>query len=130
MKNLTTKTLIFPSLMTTILLFQGCSSHKLIHESQAHLYNNNFGEFKPYHENIQEEQKTLTQKETIYASNRSSLSDDSTLTTELIKDPDAFTLEEYVPTEPVITYKYMQSPKFYTEDELPENKLLTTPEID
>ncbi|NEW59889.1 hypothetical protein GSY74_01220 [Sulfurovum sp. bin170] len=50
---------------------------------------------------------------------------DPTLSTKLIHDPDAVTLENYVAPEPIITYKYMHSPIFYTEEELPENKLIT-----
>jgi hypothetical protein len=43
----------------------------------------------------------------------------------MVHDPDAVTLENYVEPEPIITYKYMSSPKFYTEDELPKNKFIT-----
>ncbi|CAA6803404.1 MAG: Unknown protein, partial [uncultured Sulfurovum sp.] len=33
-----------------------------------------------------------------------------------------FLAEDWVQSEPVITYKYLDDSKFYTEDELPANK--------
>ena len=125
MKNLTLLTLI-----TSTFLLNGCSSHKVLYESETHLYSNNYGIIDNYYHDYHEEQRILSQNEAVYTSFRSNFSDDPTLTTELKHDPDAFTLDQWVEPEPIITYKYMHNSKFFTEDELPENKLLTVQEID
>ena len=124
MKNLTLLTLI-----TSTFFLSGCSSHEVLHESKAHLYSNDYGIIDDYYD-YDEEQRILSQNEAVYASFRANFSDDPTLTTELRHDPDAFTLDQWVEPEPVITYKYMHSPKFFTEEELPENKFLTVQELD
>ena len=43
-------------------------------------------------------------------------------TEEFIPEEGTFLEEDWVEPEPVITYKYADDPKFYREDELPENK--------
>ena len=105
------------------ILLNGCTSHSKISASKSHLYNNNFGVIADPELDAMLEYEFLTQ-------NRPTEIDYSGLdprySTELILDPDAVTLENYVVPEPIITYKYMHSPIFYTEDELPENKLLTS----
>lgn len=62
----------------------------------------------------------------VVSDNRAAEIDDGSIdpqyTTELQPDPDAFLAKDWVQPEPKITYKYMDDPKFYTEDELPENK--------
>jgi hypothetical protein len=115
------KTVLLSTLLAVILL-NGCTTHQTIGTSEAHLYNNNFGVEDNPKLDAQIEYEFLTQNipaEIDYSKL------DPTLSTELIHDPEAVTLENYVEPEPVITYKYMQSSKFYREDELPENKLIT-----
>ncbi|SFV55680.1 hypothetical protein MNB_SV-12-575 [hydrothermal vent metagenome] len=115
------KTILLSILISAILL-NGCTTHQTISTSESHLYNGDFGVVADPQLDATIEQEFLTQ-------NRPAEIDysklDPTLSTELIPDPDAVTLENYVEPEPIITYKYMQSPIFYTEDELPENKLIT-----
>ena len=125
MKNLTLLTLI-----TSTFFLSGCSSHEILYESETHLYSNEYGIIDDYYHDYDEEQRILSQNEAVYTSFGSNFSDDPTLTTELKDDPDAFTLDQWVEPKPIITYKYMHSSKFFTEDELPENKLLTVKEID
>ncbi len=115
------KTILLSTLLTAIFT-NGCTSHQTISTSEAHLYDSNFGvEYTPELD-AQIEYEFLTQ-------NRPAEIDysrlDPALSTELKPDPEAVTLENYVEPKPVITYKYMQSSKFYREDELPENKLIT-----
>jgi len=50
---------------------------------------------------------------------------DPKYTTELKHDPDAFLAKDWVQPKPKISYKYMDDPNFYTEDELPKNKFKT-----
>lgn len=128
MQNRSLQTIIFPSIVASTLFFQGCSQHEVLHESETHLYDTNFGTLSAY-QDIEEEQRILAQNEAVYTSFRSHY-DDPSLTTELTHDPEAFTLDQWVEPEPVITYKYMHSSKFFKEDELPENKLLTPKELD
>jgi hypothetical protein len=115
------KIILFFILLSVILL-NGCTTHHIINTSKAHTYNSNFGVIANPTLDAQIEHEFLTQ-------NREEEIDYSTLdpryTTELVIDPDAVTLENYVELEPITTYKYMHSSKFYTEEELPENKLIT-----
>jgi len=122
MKSYRAKITLLSILLSAILLNSCTTVHNTIETSEAHLYNDNFGVVQDPELDAQLEHEILTQ-------NRPAEIDysglDPTLSTELIIDPDAVTLENYVAPEPVITYKYMYSPKFYKEDELPENKLIT-----
>jgi len=113
-------TLLF--ILLSAVLLSGCTSNKTVNISDSHLYNENFGVVANPELDAQIEYEFLTQ-------NRPAEIDysalDPTLTTELVIDPDAVTLENYVAPKPIITYKYMHSSKFYREDELPANKLIT-----
>jgi hypothetical protein len=121
MRLIREKTILLSTLLTAILL-SSCTTHQTISTSDAHLYNSNFGIEENPELDAQLEHEFLTQ-------NRPAEIDysalDPTLSTELIIDPDAVTLENYVAPEPIVTYKYMHSSKFYREDELPKNKLIT-----
>jgi len=115
MKTVTLNSLLF-SILSTLFLLNGCSSHKeTISVSEAHLYDTNFG----LHRNAQVD---MVIQEELLASNMPTEVDTTThsnpeWTTELTKDPDAFLEEEYVPTEPVISYKYKFDKKFYDKAE-------------
>jgi hypothetical protein len=111
-----------PSIIFSIILLSGCTAHQATNISTIHQYNNNFGVVANPALDAQIEYEFLTQNRPAEI-DYSSL--DPTLSTELIIDPDAVTLENYVEPEPIITYKYMHSSRFYREDELPENKLIT-----
>jgi len=111
-------------ILLLFIILNGCSQHQTIATSEAHLYNADFGIISNPELDSILEQELLTQNQPTEI-DYSGLSDDPSLTTVMVHDPEAVTLENYVEPEPIITYKYMGSPKFYTEDELPENKFIT-----
>lgn len=121
MKFFTKHTILLYALVTSLFILNGCSSYQRV----THLYNDNFGVVPSAEVDQIIEEETLASSYSTEI-DTSMLSDDPSLTTELIPDPEAVTLENYVYIEPVITYKYMDSPNFYTEDELPDNKLQST----
>jgi len=110
MQTVKTKILLFSTLFS-ILLLDGCSSKEVISVSESHFYDSNFGldENHEVERVIEEELLAInmpTEVEQPYYTNPE-------WTTELIKDPDAFLEEDYIPTEPVISYKYKFDKKFY-----------------
>jgi len=109
-------------LLSSIFLIGGCSTKERVAVSQAHLYNDNYGlvSNSMADEIIDSEIESQNEPTEI---DYSSL--DPRYTTKLEKEPDAFLAEDWVPPEPKITYKYMDDPHFYSENELPENKLRT-----
>ena len=113
---------IILSTLLSVILLNGCTGHQIIETSEAHPYNNNFGVVDNPEIDAQIEHEFLTQNR---PTEIDYLALDPRYDTELAPDPEAVTLENYVAPEPVITYKYMHSSKFYTEEELPENKLIT-----
>jgi len=121
MKMITTKYRLL-LLFSFLFLINGCSTKNSVAVSQAHLYNNNYGVVSDSRadEIIASEIESQNEPTQI---DYSSL--DPKYSTELKRDPDAFLAEDWVPPEPKITYKYMDDPHFYTEDELPENKFRT-----
>ncbi len=113
------KSTLFFSLFTSIILFNGCSSHETF-TSDTHLYNNQYGLVPdPTTDAIiaKEIQSEYQDVEIIYQEINPAY------TTKLQHDPDAFLAEEWVKPEPVISYKYSDDPRFYSEEELPDNKL-------
>lgn len=151
MKSFIKNTILLSAILSVIFIFNGCTSQQNIspqttvppqkyveqnfveqnskqqdveeQNSEDHPYNSNFGVVPSatIDQTIEENRINSQLPET----DRSMLSKDPSLTTELVPDPDAVTLENYVETPPVITYKYMDSSKFYKEDELPKNKLIS-----
>ena len=121
MKMITTKYRLL-LLFSFLFLINGCSTKDTVAVSQAHLYNNNYGVVSDSRadEIIASEIQSQNEPTEI---DYSSL--DPRYSTELKRDPDAFLAEEWVQPEPKISYKYMDDPHFYSEDELPENKLRT-----
>jgi len=122
MKIITTKYRLFLLLSSFILLINGCSTKNSVAVSEAHLYNNDYGVVpdNKVDEIIASEIESENEPVQIDYS-----SIDPRYTTKLEKDPDAFVAEDWVPPEPKITYKYMDDPHFYSENELPENKFRT-----
>ncbi len=114
-------------LLSSFMLFTGCTSHHQEHLNEAivndtylHPYNTQYGLVEDPHVDtilVQEEIASVQPAETITIP-----LENPTYTTELKDDPEAFVAEEWVEPEPVITYKYDDDPRFYREDELPENK--------
>jgi len=100
------------SILSFSIFFNGCTSHHdVVSVSETHLYNNNYG----LHSNIEVD---TTIKNELMAMNSPTevempQSSNPEWTTELKMDSDAFLAEDYVPTEPVISYKYEFDKKFY-----------------
>jgi len=109
-------------LLSSIFLIDGCSTKESVAVSQVHVYNNNYGMLpnNKVDEIISSEIESQDEPTEI---DYSSLNPE--YTTELKRDPDAFLAEEWVQPAPKISYKYMDDPNFYSEDELPENKFRT-----
>jgi len=122
MKIITTKYRLFLLLSSFILLISGCSTKNSVAELQAHLYNNDYGV-------VPDSRVDEIIASEISSENEPTQIDYSSLdpkySTEIKRDPEAFVAEDWVPPEPKITYKYMDDPHFYSEDELPENKFRT-----
>ena len=106
------KKILSLSILSSILLFDGCSSHETILSSDSHLYNESFGVVDNFEVDARINEEILAQNTPVEIDNQ--LSSNPEWTTELILDPDAVTAEEYVQAPPIITYKYMDDPKFYT----------------
>ena len=121
MKIITTKYILL-LLSSSIFLISGCSTKQSIAVSETHLYNNNYGVVPDSRADEIIASEINSENEPIEI-DYSSL--DPRYTTELKRDPDAFLAEEWVQPAPKISYKYMDDPNFYSEDELPENKFRT-----
>ena len=122
MKTITKKILSL-SLLSSFFLLNGCSSPQVISISNTYTSPNS----ESYYGIVEDLEADARIEAEILAQNNPTeieipFSDDPTITTELIFDPEAFTAENYVQAPPVITYKYMDDPNFYEENELPKNK--------
>jgi hypothetical protein len=108
------KLLIFVSFLTP-LFFTACSKHDIVAVSETHLYNQSYGMIDDPQADamIQQEYIAMSQPTEIEIP----VITDPEISTELIKDPDAFYAHEYVQPEPIITYKYPFDPKFYSHAE-------------
>jgi hypothetical protein len=112
---------ILPITVISIIL-TACSQKENIAVSDIHAYNENYGvlDDKKVDEIIAKEIEIANSPiETDYSSC------DPKYETEPKEDPDAFLAKDWVQPKPKVYYKYMDDPKFYSEDELPENKLRT-----
>jgi len=101
--------------ISTLFILSACSKQPIIAESDVHLYNENFGMVYNHQadEAIVQEYIAMSQPTEI----EKPIITDPEISTELVKDPDAFYAHEYVEKPPVITYKYQFDPKFYTKPE-------------
>ncbi|CAA6819129.1 MAG: Unknown protein [uncultured Sulfurovum sp.] len=101
--------------ITTLFMFNACSSHTILSSGDKHLYGHNYGLVHS------PEADAAIQKELITMSLPTQIDipiiTDPELTTELIMEEDAFFAEDYIPTAPIITYKYKFDPKFYDNAE-------------
>jgi hypothetical protein len=115
MKTVTLNTLFF-SIFSTLFLLNGCSSHtETISVSESHLYDTNFGldHNAKVDMVIEEELLAINMPTEVETPNHTN----PEWTTDIKMEPDAFLEEDYVPTEPVITYKYKFDKKFYDKAE-------------
>ena len=110
------KKILSLSILSSIILLNGCSSHsEIISISEAHPYNNNFGL------NHDLEVDNIIQKEldaiNIPTEIERPQNINPTWTTEAMATSNTFLAEEYVQKEPIITYKYKFDKKFYDKAE-------------
>ena len=106
------KSIYLLPLCSLILLINGCSSTFGTHD-----YNNNFG----LAENFEADQQ-LRNEEIATNIELEKFNHEMNNLTKFQPEKGTFLAEDWVQSEPVITYKYLDDSKFYTEDELPENK--------
>ena len=99
-------------LYSLLLILSGCSSI-----SEVHAYNNDFGIVEN-----PEVDKQLEQEEIVMQEEIQKYDDELTNVEEFTPEKGTFLAKDWVQPEPIITYKYDGDPKFYREDELPENK--------
>jgi len=115
MKTITQNFLLL-SIFTATFLFHGCSSRSnVVSVSQSHLYDNNYG----IHTNL--EVDAILEDELIAMNEPTEVEKphftNPEWTTEIKVEKDAFLEEDYVPIEPVISYKYKFDKKFYDKAE-------------
>ncbi len=103
------------TLLLSTFIFSACSTHEIISVSEVHLYNQDFGLVNNAYADNLIEQEYLSMSE--YTQTDEPTLNDPELYTELTIDPDAFLAEDFVPTAPVISYKYKFDPKFYADAE-------------
>jgi len=101
------KTIYLLPLSSLILSLSACS----------HAYNNNFGLVEDITIDKQLEQEKLASQKELEQFNKAALEVE-----EFKPEEGTFLAEDYVQPEDLITYKYDYDAKFYSEDELPENK--------
>ena len=110
------KTILSISILSSIILINGCISHsEVISISEEHTYNNNFGlnhdlAVDTIIENELQAINMPTEIEKPQITNPS-------WTTNASVASNTFLADEYVQTEPIITYKYKFDKKFYDKAE-------------
>ncbi len=114
-----TKEILLLSVIPSIFLLNGCasSSHReIVSVSNIHSYNENYGVVPNPEVDEQLKEEVLAQNKPVEI--EIPKSNDPTVTTELKIDPEAVTADKLIIAPPVITYKYMDDPKFYTENQI------------
>ncbi|SFV65388.1 hypothetical protein MNB_SV-14-1277 [hydrothermal vent metagenome] len=112
----TKKILLLTTISFLTLFFNGCSSHHdVVSVSETHLYNNNYG----LHPNVEVdriiENEVMAMNDPIEVEMPKNTNPE--LTTEPKLEEGTFLAEDYVPTKPIITYKYKFDKKFYDKPE-------------
>ena len=99
------------SLFTSILLFNGCSSHNdIISVSESHPYSYQYGVVQNLQADAMINNEILGENEPTQID--TPVLDDPSYFTELVVDSDAFTADKYVETAEVITYKHAFESEF------------------
>jgi hypothetical protein len=106
------KSIYILPLCSLLLVLNGCSSNL-----GTHAYNEKFGLVENLEADKQLEQEEFTSNEEHQA-----FEDNVNTLREFKPEKGTFLAEDWVQPEPVIEYLYPYDPKFYREDELPENK--------
>jgi len=101
------KSIYLLPLCSLLLVLNGC----------VHTYNDNFGLVEN-----SEVDKQLEKEELISKKELEKFNDELNAQTEFKPEEGTFLDEDWVQPEPIMTYLYPYDPKFYREDELPENK--------
>ena len=108
----TTLKFLLLSLLSLSIFFNGCTAHHdVVSVSETHLYNNNYGldSSGKVDSIIQNELMAMNEPAEVESPQYSN----SEWTSELKMEEGTFLAEDYVPTEPVISYKYKFDKKFY-----------------
>ena len=101
------KSIYLLPLCSLLLVLNGCT----------HAYNNDFGLV----ENLEADQQ-LEKEERITKEELQKFNNEANKTTEFTPEKGTFLAKDWVQPAPVITYLYPYDSKFYSEDELPENR--------
>jgi len=101
------KSIYLLPLCSLLLVLNGCT----------HAYNNDFGLVENLEADQQLEKEELMTKEELKKFN-----EEANKTTEFTPEKGTFLAEDWVQPAPIITYLYPYDSKFYSEDELPENR--------
>ena len=124
-----TKKILSLSILSSIVILNGCSSKEVEPITDTHIANGNYEEYNQYAERGTDEYGIVEDKdvdERIAAAERllensqnevdsNFVVEDPSWTTKLVLEPDAFTADKFVEKEPVVTYKYEFDTKFYKE---------------
>jgi hypothetical protein len=120
--NLTASSLFLISLLN----ISGCSNkNEVIEMSQTHFYNENYGVMPNQEADIMLAKESEIEKHPVEVYDK--VSNPNYISIAQVEKeplkPDEFIEGNWNPPKPKIFYKYMDDPNFYSEDELPENKL-------
>ena len=107
-------------IVTVIFLLNGCSSHQDDIISSIPIAGQEMVIIEDDNSYVKEEllsgqNMVIIEDNNSYVEDEPFVVEDPSWTTKLVLDPEAFTAEEYVQKEPVITYKYDFDTKFYKE---------------
>ncbi|CAA6825654.1 MAG: Unknown protein [uncultured Sulfurovum sp.] len=114
MKYLSKTFLVILSTFILIIL-SACSKSEVIAVSELHPYKQNFGVLQNHQADEVIRQELMAMHQPTQIDTPEIL--DPEISTELTVDSDAFLAHEYVPTAPVISYKYKFDSKFYSKAE-------------
>jgi len=112
----TTENFLLLSMLSFTMFFDGCTSNPdVVSVSETHLYNNNYG----LHSDLKVD--SIIKNEVMAMNNPVEVempkNTNPELTTKLKQEEGTFLAEDYVPTKPIITYKYKFDKKFYDKAE-------------
>lgn len=106
-----TKKILYSLSFLSLLMITACSKSNLVSTSNMHAYNNDFGLVENVDiDNLLLEEDRISEQENLIVLN-------STRSNNFQMEPNTFLAEDYVPSEPVISYKYKFDPKFYSHAE-------------
>jgi len=110
--KITEKILLLTLVSYLTLFLNGCSSHHdVVSVSETHLYDNNYG----LDSNLKVD--SIIENEVVAMNDSTEVEIHQDTNDEFKMEEGTFLAEDYVPTEPIITYKYKFDKKFYDKAE-------------